>query len=271
VARTPEAAPLVAGGDDEPLVLSGPPAALTGSVRLRNPGDRTVVLRDADLRDPSGALPLPEARHAFAPLVLRPDQARSLPLSIALNRAIPPGTYEVELEVGGLTRTAVLHVAESVALDVEPDPVVVPNQGGVPQRKRLVVTNEGNVPVKVGDPVVVDLYLDPPRRRGFRLALERRVAVEREEEERVGVAEVHAPKSVQLDPGETAPVEIEVTLQDELAAERRYRGRLPVVTAEVDLVVLASRGGAGEEEPPPRERRQRATPKKSSANRGAQR
>jgi hypothetical protein len=284
VARTPEAAPLVVIGED-PLVLSGPPTALTGRVHLYNPGERRVVLRDAGLRDPSGVLELSGARHAVGPLVLGPDQAGSMPLSIALDSTTPQGSYELELAVGGRAQRVVLHVAEAVQITVEPRTVVVLNRPGEVQRKRLVVRNDGNVVITVGEPTLVDLREDPLRYRALRVALEPLLRRERpdldelavallaiaRDEERVGAVAVRAPAPVRLGPGETEEVEIEVRFQDELPPERRYRGRLPVVTADVDLVVVASGGAVpGEEPAPSRPRPRRANPKRSSAKRGAE-
>jgi len=273
---------VVGGSEDELLVLAGPPGELSGRIELHNPSDAKVVLRDAGLTDPSGVLQLPTARHRLGPLVLRPDQGGSMPLSIAVDPATPPGAYRAELEVAGRTRPVVLRVAEVFALTVEPRSLVLLNRPGVAQRKQLVVTNEGNVPFSLGDPVTVDLRPDRPREPMLRTALKRFLATEEpdleeivaallavaREEERLGAVEVRAQAQVELRPGETTALELELTLQDDLPATRRYRGRLPVLTRDVDVIVVAS-AGPTEEKPSPAPRRRAPATKKPPPKRGA--
>jgi hypothetical protein len=276
---------VVGGSEDEPLVLSGPPAELTGRIQLHNPSGAKVVLRDAGLKDPSGVLRLPEARHVVQPLVLRPDQGGSLPLSIAVDPATPPGEYRAELDVGGRTRAVLLQVAEVVDLTVEPRSLVIVNRPGTAQKKRLIVTNEGNTAFTLGDPVTVDLREDPPRYGALRVAIEpllrgdkldldelvvALLAVAREEE-RLGSVEVRARRQVEVQPGETTAVELELTLKDELVATRRYRGRLPVVTRDVDVIVVASPGSEQKEKPQSRPRTRAAQAKRPPPKRGANR
>jgi len=280
---------VVVSPDDEPLVLAGPPRELSGRIDLHNAGDAKVVLRDAGLTDQSGVLQLTAERHRIQPLVLRPDQRGSLPLAIGVHPATPPGEYHAELDVGGRSRPVVLHVVEVVDLAVDPRSLVLENRPGLAQRKKLLVRNDGNVSFTVGDPVTVDLREDRPTDRGLRVALEpllQRVkpdldelvvallAVAREEE-RLGSVEARADAQVEVQPGETAALELELTLKDELPATRRYRGRLPVVTRDVDVIVLASGGTTAAEEtpaeeaPPTRARKRPAAATKRQPKRGA--
>jgi len=274
---------VVGASEDEPLVLSGPPGEIKGQIQLHNPGDAKVVLRDAGINDPSGVLRLPSARHPLAPFVLRPDQGGSVPLSIAVDPSTPPGDYHVELEVGGRSRQAVLHVHELFDLSVEPRTLVVANQTGSAQAKRLTVRNDGNVAFTIGDPGTVDLRDDMPRDRDVvRLTLEpllnlnrdnpdlealvvALLAAAREEPERVGSLAVRTRGGkIDVQPGETKAVELEITLEHELPPNRRYRGRLPILTRDVDVVVVAS-GGPVQGATPVRPPRKTAATKKTTA------
>jgi hypothetical protein len=219
---------VVIGSDDQPLVLTGGPHALTGTLQLHNPSDTKVVLRDAGLRDPSGALRLPEARHRLHPIVLRPDQGSSVLVSVTVDPTTPAGEYQAELEVAGQVRTVVLRVAETVDLSVEPGTLVIANRPGLAQKKRLVVTNDGNAPFSIGEPVEVELRRDVP------LSLIRR------DEPVIGTVEARAPAAIEVPPGETATVELALTVVEAPPAIHRYRGRLPVVTRDVEVVVVAS-------------------------------
>jgi hypothetical protein len=256
---------MVGGSADEPLVLVGPPRELSGRISVHNPGDAKVVLRDAGLNDPSGLLRPPSSRYALPPLVLRPDQGLPLSFSIGLDPATPPGEYRAELELGGQVRPVVLYVAEALLLTASPRSFVIANMPGVPQRMQLIITNDGNVTFTFGNPFIVDLRDDMLRQRSLRGAMESLpgpdnpkfrglvaalVAATFEEEEPLGTAQVRADAGpVEVQPGETKAVTLEVTVQDELAPNRRYRGRLPVLTRDVELVVVASDGPVPEKAP----------------------
>jgi len=268
VSDRPVPALVVAAPEDERLVLAGPPGELSGHIRLHNPGERRVVLRDAAINDRSGALRLAAARHPLKPVVIRPDEAGSVSLSLAVDPFTPPGDYEVELEVGGHVRQALLQVEEEFDLSVEPGELVVANRAGIAQTKRLSVTNDGNVAFVIADPGVVDLRNDMPRDdETIRVAiedlpdrdrtdLEARIvalvaAVRAKEEERLGQVDVRMQGgSVTLQPGETKVIELEIALRDELPPRRRYRGHIPVLTQDVDVVVVATGGPVLEDTTP---------------------
>jgi hypothetical protein len=267
---------VVSGSVDEPPVFAGPPGRLAGRIDLRNPGRASVVLRDAGLKDTSGVLRLPTARQALRPFVLRPDQAGSVQLTIAVDPATPSGDYRAELDVAGEWLAVVLRVAEVLETKVEPHTLVVFNQLDVAQCRRLLVTNAGNVPFSVGDPGPVDLHVDnredevvrvalDPLLRGGKPDLEGLVlallAVAREEPRHADALGVEVPDGpVEIRPGQSVFVELEITLRKELSAQRRYRGLLPILTRDVAVVVAA--GGTVE---PERPRRPRARPRTAAA------
>lgn len=288
-ALLPEASPslVVGGSEDEPLVFAGPPGELTGRIHLHNPSDAKVVLRDAGLKDPSGTLRLSSARHALAPVVLRPDQGGSVPLSLAVHPATPPGEHTAELDLGGRTREVVLHVAEVFDLTVVPVSLVVANRLAETLTKQLIVTNDGNVAFTLADPGTVPLRDDLALDRVRRLAIEpllgpekpdlealivALLAVVHQEDARLGDLEVRIGGGpVELQPGETKDVTLEITLQDELPISGRYRGRVPVLTRNVDVIVVASGGPVQEtgEDAAPKRRRRRAADAEKPARRGA--
>jgi hypothetical protein len=267
----PTHALVVEGSADEPVVLVGPPTGLTGRIRLHNPSRDKVVLRDAGLTDPSGVLRLPAPRHALAPVVLRPDQGGNVPLSIAVDATTPPGEYRAELDVGGGPRPVILRVTEAFDLKVLPNSLVLANLPGVSQTKRIIITNTGNVAFTIADPGVVDLRDDMPHGQVVRIAIEPSRAREtpdlealvaalleaREETAPVGRLDVRilGGRVVDLQPGETEAVELEITLQGELPRHHRYRGQLPVLTRDVDVIVVASGGPVQEKAVAPPRRR----------------
>jgi len=262
---------IIAAPEDEPLVLSGPPQELTGQVELHNPGKVNVIIRDAGLNDPSGVLISRPSRLALPTLVLHPDQGRSLPLTVALDKKTPPGVYHVDLDLAGRSRSAVLNVMEVFKLSVQPKSIVVSNFAGIIQRKQLLVNNEGNVDFTIGDIGEVDLKDDMVWDRAVRLAVEQIadkanldieelvvavLRVTRENAYRPGMLLVHnASGKVALLPGETATIDLEITLREELPYNSRYRGLTPLLTQDLEFIVVSS-SGPGEPVKPTRPARQ---------------
>jgi hypothetical protein len=194
----------------------------------------------------------------------------------------PPGEYRVELDLGGQSRPAILHVTEVFALSLTPDSVVVANRVGLAQTRRVIVANEGNVPFRLDDPGPVELYEDVSRQRLPRLAvvppaeteepnLDALVvavlAVAREETRARHVRVRTLGPDLELHPGETKAVELEITLEDELPPGRRYRGHVPLLTRDLAIVVVAS-GGPLEQDAPPVATRAEKVPEKSPRKRG---
>ena len=256
--REPVAHDIVLAPEDEPLVLAGPPRELAGRVELHNRGAVNVVLRDAGLRDPSGVLNIRQLRHVMPPLVLRPNQGRIVRLKVAVNPTTPPGEYRAELDLGGRSRHAVLHVSEVFALTVQPRSVVVLNRPGHAQLKRVIVTNDGNVAFAIGDVGPIDLKDDMVLDRAVRVAIEPLtdranldieeivlavLRVAREDAYRPGSLLVHTlGGKVDVPPGETVAIDLEITLREALPHNSRYRGRAALLTEDLEIVVVSSSG-----------------------------
>src|SRR5215472_1731267 len=89
---------------DAPLVLVGQPSLLHGELRLRNPTDDKLILRDvrvySDLLARSGDEGGPD-HHALRRLILRPGDAKRVPLQLQLRPHTPPGEYHGVVEANG--------------------------------------------------------------------------------------------------------------------------------------------------------------------------
>jgi hypothetical protein len=281
VAET-DAAVVVGRRSGEPLVLVGPPGELIGHVHLHNRTDSKVVVRGAGLRDPDGRLPLPPTRQALGPIVLRPDQGNDVPLSVAVDPTTPPGEYAAELDLGGLSQPVVLHVTELLAVSASPGSVVVVNEAGIRQHRPVVVTNEGNVAFTLADPGAVSLREDMMSDRALRIAVdllsraEERADLERlaaavlavVRQETAGELEVQlANGPIEVQPGETKAIALEIILKEQLPASGRYRGRIPILTGNVDVTVLTSGGPLPQAAARPARRRTSPT-RRSSKSKG---
>jgi hypothetical protein len=135
---------------DKPIVLAGPPGAVTGYVYLTNPGDQHVVVRSARLRD----LPHPASSEVEIPMVaiLRAGHGARTRLTVRLNSSMPPGHYETTLVLGNYTYPAVLNVTENLDFDIVPSQLIIENQPGTRAEKQVLFRNKGNVRVIVGSP-----------------------------------------------------------------------------------------------------------------------
>jgi hypothetical protein len=256
VLRQPSSVHFVGRSAEEPVLLMGPPGRLAGWVRLRNPGAAAVVLRHAVISDRSGHLSDMPPHHRFAPIVLRPGDDRTVELAIELPAATPTGEYRVELDITGQVRPAVLNVEEFVALRVEPTRIVVMEGKEQPQSATLFVSNEGNKRLSIGDIGDVDLHDDVAEVRNLRGAIRSLLDdVVDKPDELIAVLLALVPlrepilgrlavrmsgTPIQLDPGQTKKIDLEIRVPSDLRARGRYRGRAAILTANVDFVVIPS-------------------------------
>jgi hypothetical protein len=247
---------------DAPIRLAGPPDQLAGQVRLSNAHSSAIVLRDAGVSDSSGRLAQLPARHSFAPVVLRPSEERAVPLVIGIDPNTAPGEYHVELDVMGQRRPAVLAVAQNVRLRLDPKRVVVLGDSVQPWRAQLMLTNEGNVPLPIGPIADVDLRDDVAQVRDLRGVVGPLLAdVPRKLEDFVAVLlavlppqgpvvarlRVRTPDTpMELAPGHSQSLEVELSLLSELPANGRYRGRVPVLTEDLEFIVISPARSAGD-------------------------
>ena len=249
---------------DEPIVLVGGPDELQGELRLHNPGEQKLVLRDARVRGTAmkgaKARGPAAAEVALRRIVLRSGQSRSVPFKIPLSPQTPPGEYHGQVEVGGRTREVVMHVTEVVRLEVSPQQIVVENRPGETLTKGVVLTNAGNVPLTIGDigPVVLDDVLFECRVNRAAIAavgdkvtkLDDYVAeLARQIKsffEQTGPLRVQTmPRELTLQPGEVRPVEMKVRVPDGIDRRARYVGIAPLFNSNLEFLVVPSHSASG--------------------------
>lgn len=252
---------------EQPLVLVGPPRDLRGQFRVENPGERKVIVRQPLLKTRGGA-PVtrggrrqkatpgkaepatPGVTLALRRIIVRAGQSRPVPIALALDARTPPGTYEAELDVDGQTRPVIMHVVEDVALSIAPQHLVLPNRPGEKIDKRIVITNDGNVPVPVHTigVVVLDEELAHCRAlRGaladvgdtmntlddFAAALGRRYRAVYET-----LALRVQNEAVTMAPGETRALDLTITLPEKLEHRSRYSGYAAISTTTLTFTIV---------------------------------
>jgi hypothetical protein len=247
----------------QPLVLVGPPRDIRGEFRVQNSTERKIIVRQPMLKTAAAArakparavegkpaAALPQVELALRRIVVRPGQSRPVPVALALDPRTPPGTYEADLDIDGQQRNVVLHVIEDVALSIAPREIVIANRSGERIQKRVVFTNEGNVPITVRPIGVVVLDEELAHCRALRGALEdvgetmknlddfavalgrRYRALYQTLALRVQSAEVTIP------PGETQAVDLMIALPEKLEPRSRYTGYAAISTSTLTFTVV---------------------------------
>ena len=267
--------------EDEPIVLVGQPHALYGEVRLRNPGDQRVILRETRLHAPplTGGLtragktaePGEPIQQAISTVVLRPGQAQHVPLVVSLSARTPPGEYRGEIEVAGRKRPVVYYITERLALEISPPQLVIENHPGTTVTKQIVISNTGNVPLTIGDfgPVVLDIeFLDciigrAAVARSDQIETMDRFYVEQVREtkrvhEATGILRVrNTSGSTVVEPGEVRAFDLQIRVPERLEKRFRYFGIVPIYTENLLFVLVPAAGEAAPPKPQPTPRAKR--------------
>jgi hypothetical protein len=139
-------------GDEAALIVfAGPPASLSGSFVLRNDGDailHALLLRlESDtLRTPDGA---PLGRLAIG-VALPPGERKRVTVTLRVDPFTPPGSYEATLVAGEKSYPVTILLTEQLATVLSPSELVLPTAAGKYER-RLILRNDGNVPLTIDD------------------------------------------------------------------------------------------------------------------------
>jgi hypothetical protein len=245
---------------EEPLVLAGPPRAVRGEFRLRNPTAEKMTVREAVFRggtmtgrrakQHADLTVLPEAGLVMRRVVMRPGQSRPVPVALELDPRTPPGTYQAELAVNDQRRSVVIHVTEDVALQIAPDEIVLANRPGEKVKKTVVFTNVGNVPVHVRSLGTVVLDEELVHCRALRGALsdvgdtmkdldEFAAALGKRYKQLYETLALRVQNTAAtLAPGETQAMELTITLPEKLEARSRYSGYAAISTSSLTFTIV---------------------------------
>ncbi len=245
---------------EQPLVLSGPPGAVSGAFQVRNAGSEKMRVAGARLRPSASggkmsmrsrlATTLQDEGVELRRIIVRPGQSRPVPVALALDPRTPPGTYHLELQVQDQLRAVLMHVTEHVSLRINPDTIVLPNQPGGKVVKHVVFTNDGNVSIDVrsiGTVVLDDELASCRALRGalsdvgdtmttldeFAAALGKRYKSLYD----AMVLKVQNPVAT-LEPGETESVKLTITLPDNLDKRARYNGYAAISTSSLAFTIV---------------------------------
>ncbi len=192
------------------IVLTGPPSLLRATVSIENAVDQRVAVRGLTLHR-SGQ----QALAGSGAAVIAPGATADLPVSFRLEQDTPPGEYAAEVEVGGIRRQALLRVEPDLSMHVSPRRTLA--EVG---RHELTVTvaNDGNLAIPLA--AVVRARTDdggPDPGPDITLTLSAATTVP---------------------PGTSIVLHGHLTVPAELDPARRHTARIPVGTADLDVIVL---------------------------------
>lgn len=236
------------------LRVTGSPSSLRVPVTLSNASDTMQA---------GGAPVLVELRNA-AGHALPVQSVGSLPavaaggvapgrLRVRLDPTTPPGSYEGQITVAGVTRPLQIDIVETVTLALRPAPLVVDVTAGLTQRAAISVENRSNVTLTIdlaGDyplgeelPLLAGVPTKPEATDGVEklLALLQPPARRAPPLREIGKIGISMPDGVvRIEPGATATVAFDLTLPESLAPTARYRAFIPLYGEDLAIVVVTA-------------------------------
>ena len=217
----------VEGAPSGPVMLTGPPRAIRGQLRLGNDGTERVAVRGFAVRAKS--LELSQGRGTLRAR-LEPGVSSDLAATLSLDRTTPPGDYQVRLDFDGQEVEALVRVDAEPSLRVTPSMVLA---GPGKTSAQLEVTNTGNVtldlPTVARSQLFADAEVSPPLFGGGASGTPSDVD-----------AVLHLQRSLSLAPGAREQLDITIDVPAGLDPERRYVAKLPLSTATLRVVVPPS-------------------------------
>ena len=244
---------------DAPLALAGEGKTLRGYVRVNNSGSEALNLREVILRlQAPGSEHLSVFGQSALALALQPGQTARVKLSFDYDPLTPPGEYPGELALNGSTHKVLAYLAEVVRLVISPSTIVI-DQLIDPAPRRVVFSNEGNVPLTLGATMQFPLGKELLLRRGGSVTLaaagERGAALDkvlaqfaREESKTVfsdagAVVVRFTAGSFTLQPGEVKAAELEIQVSEKLEGGARYIARAPLYTSDLEFIFVPPADG----------------------------
>lgn len=248
---------MAAAQNAERIVLIGPPASVTGVVRVSNPGSEKLNLKFAALRCEKHAAD--NARIALRAR-LAPGETRHARAALSLDPHTPPGQVRGRATIGGETRDVVINVLEHLEMGVTPDQFVVHGRPGGRITVPVVLTNLGNVPCAVPRIALANISQAAGFDRLFHVAIARsgsegyQAALDTFAQ-LLQDSEVQPPKVLvgtgahgSLAPGSSIETELTFELPGDLARHRRYLGSFVLGRTVCPLEIAVDAAGPDEHE-----------------------
>lgn len=174
-------------------------------------------------------------------------------LRLRLDPTTPPGSYQGQITVAGVTRPLQIDIVETVAVAIRPAPLVIDAANGATQPVSVSVENRGNVALTVdltGDyPLGEELPLLSPTVEDIGAAngIEKLIGLLQPAAHRmpplreIGRIHVTMPGGpVGIEPGAAATVALALALPDLIVPSVRYRAFIPLYDGDLAIVIVTA-------------------------------
>lgn len=224
--------------EDATAVLAGTPGSVSGFVPFRNATGAEVTVHEAvvDEAESTRSLVVP-----VGDVVVGPGEQVRIGVELQLPSQTPPGTYRLGITIADAHVDATAHVSEARDLRLSPDVLVIENHPGLTARRTVVMANEGNVGAHVPGTMTLPLYREDMALTALRAATGARWPTERLDPapDPVGSIDVTVDGGARVvAPGETEPLDLLVTVPDDLPRDARVLAALPISIRTLLLVFV---------------------------------
>jgi hypothetical protein len=233
-----------------PFIFSGVPPILSGQLELTNASDEKLKLRAlAVVGHDDKAAPGRGLHELRIGARLGPQERAITQAHFLVDPYTPPGTYRASVSVGDQQQPVVVHVFEKLDLRIEPGTIRLRGAGGDVLRQQMVIANRGNVTETLRELALVFLeernwvnrslvyaLRETAEGEGHQSFLDRAVKELRGTLARPARITLRGNVAT-LEPGQTAEVELEITLPKELIKGRLYIGSTPFMSGQLSFEI----------------------------------
>jgi hypothetical protein len=234
-------------------VFAGPPGSLSGSFMVRNDAgptayDPTLRLESDTLRTPAGT-PLRLAIGVALPPVK--EGRKRVTVTLRVDPFTPPGSYKAELVAGEKRHPVTILVTEHIATVLSPSNLVLSTVPDTERyERRLILRNDGNVPLTIADDIGFLLLNDTNRLCSvFRRTLQRAdhptwddlvgtVVDELKNDLRLLTVRTKN-KPIHVEPGGSALLVLEVVVPKDLPPRRNFVARASILDARLTFELVS--------------------------------
>ena len=237
----------LASESKEPIRITGVPGLLHGSVHLQNTTDSKLTLKSLLLEAPAlrneALQPLREVNISAR---LYPGEQGNIHFEFPVAASTPPGVYEAEIQVGNQTRTVQIQINPFVEISLSPDEITLYTEGNNQFEMEFSVTNEGNIPVNMGNEFTAFLQTESGLEGQLQRALS--VACNDKDEDSDPLKTVLCSLAQQqlgeitmswdnssLKPGETLSLKSSIELPDNLPPNRYYFAEVEILSENLQV------------------------------------